>query len=413
MPANANRDQANPIVALSVPMTINKTTVKPADFTTKRRQIDSIYRNYLKPGKVNLDPVYQRRTAWSRVQKTDFIASCFNDMCIPALVYVKREVGKGGPNGTWLYDCIDGYQRQQTINEWYDNQFSIPVTMTYGNRPPQTERYTWAQMLELESVFTTLIDRFKEREIEVVTFEHMDVEACRKIFLALNAGSPLSVDEKIYCPNYMTRRLCDEVFKIVFGGLKEMMSTTIRSGYRYKNIRPAHEAILLACGPGLDEEFEVRSLQTSKVKESAEIVHEALKTAGLDFESEINDEVLDKLGIKRKVAKLAGYANAICEFLKAHPKVGLDGKGKEKNQSHHPRNLVDPLLFLFSLGNKFKAADIMARQADFKNWLVNYHRMRRQKSYDMTTTDLATMEGKFDIMQEMWAKYMPPLPQAA
>ena len=75
--------------------------------TTKKLTIADLQAMYKK---LELNPPYQRRPVWKTKQRQLLLASIFNGIPIPALIFHKQKIGKKE-----VYNVLDGKQRIETI----------------------------------------------------------------------------------------------------------------------------------------------------------------------------------------------------------------------------------------------------------------------------------------------------------
>lgn len=380
-----------------VPLKINGSLFRPSAYKSSEVSLCDLIGDYLLPGRVNLDPPYQRKGCWNPEQKKTFIASTFNSMALPPLYLIKRKTGK---SDKFIFDALDGKQRMTSLQEFVENKFKIDVKF-FDESDPQmyshAGQYSYQQIQE-DDRFFDLRDKFRKHKIQVVEFAYMDTEDARKIFNALNNGSPLSTDEKIYSPNYMARVLLEELFNRVFGKVSALFSKSVQTGARFKNIRPIHELLVLTSGCKFDEEPMARSLHTKAMEQSANDLHNKLRDLAWDFESPVTDDLLEALNIKNSVKRLTILCDEMYEFLKDRPTVATGEGGKYR----HTRTIIDPVGFLYSLGNKLDLEQM--RSAKFATWLDSFDEEKGKRNFKMQTSDRKTMIGKFEIMNELWRK---------
>ncbi|HIP50286.1 MAG TPA: DUF262 domain-containing protein, partial [Candidatus Pacebacteria bacterium] len=70
-------------------------------------------------------PPYQRKSVWSKKKKQSLMDSLFRRYYIPKLVI--REVRLS--DADTVNEIIDGQQRITTVQEFFDNKYSLPKTL--------------------------------------------------------------------------------------------------------------------------------------------------------------------------------------------------------------------------------------------------------------------------------------------
>lgn len=74
--------------------------------------------------KIDLNPWYQRRSVWTRAQKSYLVNTLFERKPIPAL-YVRHSIDV--EKGRSIKEIVDGQQRARTIIEYCSNKFSAKI----------------------------------------------------------------------------------------------------------------------------------------------------------------------------------------------------------------------------------------------------------------------------------------------
>lgn len=80
--------------------------------TTSSYQLRSFYDQYLKPGKIKLDPLYQRDFTWNSDKQNLLIDSIIRGYIIPNIILRRLK------NGT--YECVDGQHRLRVIKSFIE-----------------------------------------------------------------------------------------------------------------------------------------------------------------------------------------------------------------------------------------------------------------------------------------------------
>ena len=87
-----------------------------------------------KPGYVNLPPLSQRRILWDTVQQSRLIESFIANIPVPPLVFYEQ--------GYKSFEVIDGKQRINTIQTFYQNQLRLNGLELY----PEINGYTCSEL---------------------------------------------------------------------------------------------------------------------------------------------------------------------------------------------------------------------------------------------------------------------------
>src|SRR5690606_38118167 len=78
--------------------------------------------NQLKKGNIDLNPKFQRRNAWSQINKSRFIESLILGLPIPQIILAEKKDLKGS------YIVIDGKQRLLTIRSFFADEINYEFT---------------------------------------------------------------------------------------------------------------------------------------------------------------------------------------------------------------------------------------------------------------------------------------------
>ena len=130
-----------------------------------------------KTGYVNLPPLSQRRILWDTVQQSRLIESFIINIPVPPLVFYEQEYKS--------YEVIDGKQRINTIQAFYQNQLRLSGLEVYS----ELNGFTYA---ELPWKIQAKLDRRSISFIAMIASVELTIEEALKLkqiaFERLNLG---------------------------------------------------------------------------------------------------------------------------------------------------------------------------------------------------------------------------------
>ncbi len=420
------------LVRVEVPMVVNGHQL-PAGVKHEKNlmNMDSFKTRYITPDRINLSPCYQRDSVWTIKQQRSFIQSCFNpNMSIPPFYLAKKKGGRGR-NG--MFDALDCRQRATSLKAFLNNEFWIRVKATYSDGSIRMMRLDW-QDIETNDDYVDLRDQFLNRPVDIVIFDYMDYEEQRKIFVALNAGSPLNADELNYCPNFLIRRALQDMFEIVFKsdatvnyefdpsgkigeelapgpGLASAIQTGVRCENRFAHLRVIHECLILTTGlskgdkdnPFILNGPKPRSCKRKDRLDSAEAIHIAMGEKGLDYDDAETSDIIEFLGLDSQVKLLRDVADVLALLFDQNTTLGrkINSKG-DHDKYCLPRQVIDALCFLYTIvhDKHWSLAKLKGMKSRIVKWLEKYYAMKnRLGDYNMATSDALTMTGKYRILR--------------
>lgn len=424
------------------PMIVNGHEL-PRDIRYARLSVnlESYHREYLASNKLDLRPPYQREACWTKQQKIAFIQSCFNpSMAIPPF-YLCRKAGR---KPSHVYSAVDSQQRSLAIRGFMSDEF--PVTLIEVRSGPSGEpkhvkrRFLWSDLATTdEPGLIELKDSFLGRPLDIILFDKMDDDQQRKIFLGLNNGTPLNPDEVNYCPNYLSRAVLDSVFDRVFRrdqvvdfgedeggpGLAAFLQSSTRHRKRFRHMRMAHEVLILTAGlKGVKDDIDgdkyetgepaPRSCKRTDRQKSAASMHGKLQSHDFEYD-EIRldtgdhsriDDALELLHLSDTVEALGDVADMLTTVFYKHESLGRATKQRGKQEVLDdqllPRNVIDPLCFLYAILDSGDITMGKITQGKLVAWLDKYYPAKRELDYDAATSDLNTMVAKFSIMRQLF-----------
>ncbi len=141
-------------------------------------------------GSIELEPVYQREGGvWSLDKKQLFIDSLLNNFDVPK-VYVHD---MGAVDSGKRYAVVDGKQRITTILAFVDGQFALADDFKLLDSNSEVD-------IVAGSYFSGLSDDakeyFREKNLDVVLIETMDLDDIEELFSRLNNGEKLNAAEQ-------------------------------------------------------------------------------------------------------------------------------------------------------------------------------------------------------------------------
>ncbi|NUK35068.1 DUF262 domain-containing protein [Streptomyces lunaelactis] len=172
---------------------IDRLTAARASISATDWTIETIV-TQMRKGRIDLNPKFQRRAAWTNPTKSRFVESAILSYPIPQIVLAEK------PDRPGHYFVIDGKQRLLALRQFYAGEGSDKDT---GFEP---FKITGTSILEsvrgfdikkLEDQRADLFDAFENHTIRTVSIKGWESEAfLYTLFLRLNTGSvPLSPQE--------------------------------------------------------------------------------------------------------------------------------------------------------------------------------------------------------------------------
>lgn len=165
--------------------------------------IREICRNF-KLGKINLNPPYQRRPAWTTRQRQDLLSSIFNGIPVPAVILYKIKGTRGGEQ----FEVMDGKQRMETIFHFcYGKIIKDEAKLGFWLRRDQSKKREWFYFQDLKDrvsryQFGINVSKFLNYKLPVIEYSGELVGlagqkiAEKEIFAKINStGSKLTKNE--------------------------------------------------------------------------------------------------------------------------------------------------------------------------------------------------------------------------
>ena len=147
---------------------------------------------------LEVDAEYQRGAEWSVKQDRLLIDSLFRGYTIPLFYFHKKTSNSNWANNTYYY-IVDGQQRKNAIIRYVKNGFSLfdPIkdSKTGLAHFQKSQSIAWAGKT-FDALPDTLRTQFLTTPLHVILVETNDDNEVRDLFIRLQAGLPLSAQEK-------------------------------------------------------------------------------------------------------------------------------------------------------------------------------------------------------------------------
>ena len=403
--------ELSPDAVLSMPFRLeddqHSLDLSQVEIKTAEVPIDELVR-MVRSGQINIDPPYQREEVWTTGQKQAFISFLSRSQTKPVPIILCRR-GDPAKNRKKIAesDTIDGKQRLSTMRDFFDNRLPMPLESNTGENG--SIRWEDIQVASKSNpAFETLEETFRKRTVPVTYYDAvLSLAAQEMLFRLVNNGTPLNTDEKIYCPNFLSRPVLRHVFQTAFSPARGFFQKSIREQKRFKDIRVAHELMLLTVDGLLVGSDAPRDLKTKPLSASAAYIQRTLRKAKVDYEDTWTPEMLEKHfpGLSARLEQMGRISQHLVTGLEL-----LDTNQRRKTGGHSTRDIVDPLGFLDMLvSNNFvtlsdDGGDAVSlsemHPARIQEWLAAYQEEKSQRDFNMTTTDGRTITMKYGIMTE-------------
>lgn len=391
----------DPLVSVHVPVVFDGKELKLESQPEQRALNVSDFLNvYLKSGRLDLSPPYQRDEAWSMARERQFIASCFSEaMAIPPF-YLCKKTPKQNCHSYYALDCR---QRATALRNFTNDVFRIRLAFTHGSGSVRHRMLYWSEICGDEEC-GALQEAFLRRSLEVRVFSYLPLDTQRKVFSGLNNGVPLSADEQTYCNNFLARRVLGHLFGDIFHPLSELLQPRVRHGRRFAHIRTVHELLILCGDHDLRGLPEARRLRKGDRMDSAKAVHEYLGGSGFSYDDGVDSPVLEGLGVAGRVPVLRSLAEVLSSAYRADSKLGRQDENPDRDI--HGRNVIDPMAFLYKVVTEGRATvpALKRRVGDVGAWLKLYYTRKPELSLNQSTSDLKVMAAKFKEMDLLFKK---------
>jgi len=394
------------LTKVHVPMVFGLDVLKDIPHDSREPELRSFIRDYIKSGRIDLSPPYQREEAWSTKKERQWMASLFSQtMAIPPFFLSKKNNRFNCVN----YYALDCRQRVTAIKHWINDLFRIEVMYTYtdeqGGIHTKKKKMNWSEM-QADEDCQGLVDIFNSKKVPLVIFDYSPLEDQRMIFTALNNGEPLNVDEQTYCTYFLARRFLGEVFNNVFANVKVSLTPKVKEGRRFAHIRTAHELLLLSADLNLRGTPEARPVRKQDRMASAQQVHKTLKDQGFNYEDPVGQVTYGYFGLKTAIPVLRGLCDLLHGVFTAKANLGRT----DNTPGNHilPRNVIDPVAFLFKMvyDKRTTVQVLKGKQDGLVEFLTAYYQAKPKEEMNRSTSDVQVMRKKFEEMDKLFTKHL-------
>lgn len=233
-------------------------------------------------GNIDLEPAFQRRSAWDNIRKSRLIESIIVGMPVPNIVLAENKLHRG------RFIVIDGKQRLLSIKDFFDNSLilkGLDIRQDLNGKSKSTILTEDKEFLENSTLRSSLIKNWK------------DDSFLYAIFYRLNSGSlPLSPQElrKALIGGKLISKIENYVngsrnFQNIFGVIPDRRmrdsELVIRYIAFYKNYE-RYDGNLKNFLDYVTHEYEVKITSNSDdLEEIFQILDSALNTAFMIFET--------------------------------------------------------------------------------------------------------------------------------
>lgn len=306
---------------------------------------------WLRSGKLDLCPDFQRGPVWGKSQKRLFVDSIMKDMDIPK-IYL-RKIPKG-TRGKVEYEVVDGQQRLQTLVDFCDGNFKTESTEIGGKKLPSM---TYSTMEEHDDDLREQFDGYGFAAIIIRDAEDDEVE---DMFLRLQNGSPLNAPEKRNAMPGNMRDFVRELSKHDF---------FCNCGFKDKRYAFAHVASQMVClemdngmgsirKPELDRmyknnrDFDVHSQCAKNVKAVLGVLHKAFPRTAPELEKHNAISMFLLFRHLRRNFVVSGRESEIGEWF-----VRFEQNRKEDNKRPSDEREVEMIEYQDKTGNSTDSPD--------------------------------------------------------
>lgn len=250
------------------------------------------------------DAPYQRDYAWDETRDSKLIISIFNKIPIGSFHIVKDVSQK-------FHWILDGKQRRHAIMMFENNVIKVPVSITDSDviipviedKESKKNKYylTLSEMKNHKDDRVRLLAKsFKKFKIPYTQWEPMEILAQRDVFSQVNYSSSLNKNERIYCPNFMAKKLLQTIFDTYFMCyLKDYFGyKPVPNNKRFSGIRYLHNLCYICFGEDMKSGFdESRHIDMKQITSSARYIHDYFLKNNINEQQELNESILKELDL--------------------------------------------------------------------------------------------------------------------
>jgi hypothetical protein len=352
------------------------------------------------------NPPYQRAVAWREPMQIAVIKSIMNKLPIGSLHFVMK------PNGhqKWV---MDGKQRLTAIESFMNNEFCIPiidngssnieVPLTAAQEENMTGCITWSDIQDSrDQRIKQLEKKFFNHNVEVVDWDTMSILEQRDIFNQINAQESLSNNEKIYCSEFMARKLFSFFFDECLQPMAQHIKRKeVRTNYRYTGTRFAQHICTLCYGYHLNEKFDIRDIGGKKTKEAAKDIHEKFIQKGIGENKIFDLDLVESFGYREIYDSLKRMSAVVDDVMRGE--IVTSNTSTFKN-SHDSNTLMDLLCFFIKKEQEGVITPSFVRENKkvFGEFACKYYRLKAEKQLSHRSVATVELKARYDTLETTW-----------
>ncbi|NEQ75819.1 MAG: DUF262 domain-containing protein [Okeania sp. SIO2C9] len=338
-----------------------------------REKLPSFVEALKKPGYMNIQPFYQRRSRWDKQKQSRLIESFLVNIPIPPIILYEQTYNS--------YEVMDGQQRITAIKDFYENKLKLTGLELWSELNGLTYQ-------ELNPIIRAGIDRRSISTIVIITESTADPEEAmflkQQTFERFNTGGvDLSKQEVRNCLYYgkfdelLLELSRHPIFAEAWGIPKENDSPDLEKNNLYKKMEDAELVLRFFALRNKDyfrgqmEDFldfyMIKSTQFSD--KDIELLREIFLET-IELANQLYEKTLFKpFGAKKQVSYKAYYDAVMVGLSKHLSNAELLISNKNRVIEETKKLLEEDKLRLFTGGGKTKA-DIKTRIELFDNMLL-------------------------------------------
>lgn len=281
-------------------------------------------------GHMRGDAPYQRAYIWKLPYKIRLIKSIF--FSIPIGPFHRAKIGD---SLNWY--VLDGKQRFGAIRAFMgqanekDDNFSV----TMKDKDGVSHRVTYLAMLaanarvkehthkdpgykvsKSDKFLLELLRKFRSYRIQLVDWEDTTFEQQCAIFNAINYSKELTTDERIYCPNFLSKKVIDYIFSTSISHyLGDNLDNALLRNKRMRPIRYCHNIMMLCFGDNLNSEGVIKEVGKVRAEKSARNLHFKCVGSHIVDTRPMTDEILMKLELFESAQLLRQAAKTLRDII--------------------------------------------------------------------------------------------------
>lgn len=164
-----------------------------AKFSVDPLKENSIMYLYAIRDEIDFNPSYQRQSdIWPHSKKVLLIDSLLNNFDLPKIYF--HEIPKPVNSNGRRFAVIDGKQRLESIFDFLDDRFSVPVD--FSDMAGVFGEFAGKFYKDFSKLNLKLKARFESLPLPIYVVKTSDIELIEEMFSRLNEASPLNAAEK-------------------------------------------------------------------------------------------------------------------------------------------------------------------------------------------------------------------------